>query len=132
MNNLAVLTFFLFLLLTGRIYPETKTLGDWAKYHREADNLCRENKHKESANLYRQVIKGRLPLQGNQHRDVGVTWNNLGVALYYQGENEKAQEAYEKAIRILLPAVGAQHPDILAVQTNLAVIEESKKQFRKC
>ncbi len=113
------------------ILAESKTLGDWATFHREADNLCRQNQFEEAANLYRQIVKGRLPFQGNQHRDVGVTWNNLGVALYYLGENDLAKEAYEKGMKVLLPAVGANHPDILTVETNLAFIDESKNDFKK-
>jgi tetratricopeptide (TPR) repeat protein len=62
---------------------------------------------------------------------VGVSWNNLGVALYFLGENEQAEDAYEKAIQVLLPAVGAKHPDILTVKTNLAFIAEAKNNYKK-
>ena len=55
----------------------------------------------------------------------------MGVALYYLGENEQAQEAYEKGKKILLPAVGANHPDIFSIETNLAFIQESKNNFKK-
>ena len=88
--------FILLLLLLPNVKGESKSLGDWATFHREADNLSRSAKHEEAVSLYRQVIKGRLPYQGNQHRDVGVTWNNLGVALYFLGENEQAEDAYKK------------------------------------
>ena len=111
-------------------HASPKSVGDWAQLQREADNLCRKNKHEDAAKLYQQVIKGRLPLQGNRHRDIGVAWNTLGVALYYQGKNDQAEESYEKAIAILLPAIGAQHPHLLSVKANLAFIEESKNNFK--
>ena len=126
-----LLLFTLLISIIPNIKGESKTLGDWATFHREADNLCRNTQHEEAASLYRQVIKGRLPYQGNQHRDVGVTWNNLGVALYFLGENENAEEAYKKAIQVLLPAVGAKHPDILTVKTNLAFIAEAKNNYKQ-
>ena len=55
----------------------------------------------------------------------------MGVALYFSGENEQAEEAYDKAIKILLPAIGAQHPDLLTVNTNLAFIEETKNNYKQ-
>jgi tetratricopeptide (TPR) repeat protein len=124
-------TFILFITILLYANGQSKTLGDWASFHREADNLCKDCKYEDAVKLYRQVIKGRLPFQGNQHRDVGVTWNNLGVALYFSGENERAKEAYEKAIKVLLPAIGAQHPDLLTVNTNLAFIEETKNNYKQ-
>jgi len=117
-NMKIILSTCLFLFLSDFITAQSKTLGDWATFHREADNLCKKSKYEDAVTLYKQVIKGRLPFQGNRHRDVGVAWNNLGVALYYLGENEQAQEAYEKGKKILLPAVGANHPDILSIETN--------------
>ena len=127
-----ILTLTLLLTFTSfHSHAERKTLGDWAQFHREADNLSKSCNYEDAAKLYQQVVKGRLPYQGNRHRDVGVTWNNLGVALYFLGENEKAGEAYQKAINVLLPAIGAKHPDILTVQTNQAFIEESKNNFKK-
>ena len=129
MKSIFVLTFSLSILLSPNLDASTKTLADWANFQREADNLCRKNQHDDAIKIYDQVIKGRLPLQGNQHRDIGVAWNNLGVAFYSQGENERANDAYQQAIKILLPAVGADHPDILIVKTNIAFVEESKNNF---
>jgi len=125
-----LILFTLIISLIQNVKGENKTLGDWATFHREADNLCKKNQHEEAVKLYREVIKGRLPYQGNQHRDVGVSWNNLGVSLYFLGENENAEKAYKKAVQILLPAGGAKHPDILTVKTNLAFIAEAKKQLQ--
>jgi pentatricopeptide repeat protein len=48
------------------VQAENKTLGDWANFHREADNLCRNNQHEEAVKVYEQVIQGRLPFQGKQ------------------------------------------------------------------
>jgi tetratricopeptide (TPR) repeat protein len=129
MKSICLINLLLTILLSLKLNASTKTLGDWANFQQEADNLCRKNQHEDAIKIYDQVIKGRLPLQGNRHRDIGVAWNNLGVAYYSQGENERAYEAYQKAIKILLPAVGAEHPDILIVKTNIAFVEESKNNF---
>ena len=87
MKSIFVLTFSLSILLSPNLNASSKTLGDWANFQQEADNLCRKNQHEDAIKIYYQVIKGRLPLQGNRHRDIGVAWNNLGVAFYSQGEN---------------------------------------------
>jgi len=83
MKILTSFTLFITLLLCAN--GQRKTLGDWATFHREADNLSKDCKYEDAVKLYQQVLKGRLPFQGNKHRDVGVTWNNLGVALYFSG-----------------------------------------------
>ena len=51
------------ILSLHNILAESKTLGDWATFHREADNLFRNTKHEDAVSLYRQVIKGRLPFR---------------------------------------------------------------------
>ena len=52
-----------FLFLSNFLTAQTKTLGDWATFHREADNLCKKSKYEDAVTLYKQVIKGRLPFQ---------------------------------------------------------------------
>ena len=123
-------------ILVASILPVLSTLaqpslGDWANRHRVADNLCKLGNYEEAVKQYELVLKGRLPFQGKKHRDIGSTYNNTGVALYYLGETEKAKNAYEQALQSLLPALGANHRDVITVQTNLAFIEESKNQFKK-
>ena len=69
------------------------SLGDWAKRHRLADNLCKLGDHEEAIKQYGLVLKGRLPFQGKKHRDIGATHNNTGVAYFFLGETEKAEKA---------------------------------------
>ena len=126
----------LFPFLVASILPALPSLaepnlGDWANRHRLADNLCKLGDHEEAIKQYGLVLKGRLPFQGQKHRDIGVTHNNTGVAYYYLGETGKAKKAYEKALESLLPALGADHREVLTVQTNLAFVEESKNQFKQ-
>ena len=72
------------------------SLGDWANRHRQADNLFKQGQFEEAVKQYDYVLKGRLPFQGNKHRDVGATHNNKGVAYFFLGETDKAEQAYEK------------------------------------
>ena len=107
------------------------SLGDWSNRHREADNLTKQGEYEEAIRNYELVLKGRLPFQGKKHRDVGATHNNSGVAYFYLGETQKAEEAFGRALESLLPTVGAKHPDVLTVQANLAFVDESKNRFKK-
>ena len=98
-----------FPLLVTAFFPALSqpSLGDWANRHRQADNLFKQGQFEEAIKQYHYVLKGRLPFQGKKHRDIGATHNNTGVAYFFLGETEKAEQAYEKALESLLPSLGA-------------------------
>ncbi|SVD38302.1 uncharacterized protein METZ01_LOCUS391156, partial [marine metagenome] len=57
-----------------------------AVHQRNADNLFKAGDYENALKTYQYVLAQRLPKQGNRHHDIGVVYNNMGVALYFSGE----------------------------------------------
>jgi len=56
---------------------------------------------------------------GAEHRDVGMSYNNIAFAYYNKGDKEKAMAYLLKAKAIYLKKLGARHPSTKNVQEGI-------------
>ena len=103
-------------------------LYELAVMQRKSDNLCKTGDYETALKGYQYVLANRLPIQGNRHQDIGVVYNNMGVAHYFSGENQKAKDAFESALKIIL-SKGPHHPDVATIRCSLAFVLDAESKY---
>jgi tetratricopeptide (TPR) repeat protein len=122
-SSILVFTFGLTISAQNRI-----GLYELAVMQRKSDNLCKTGDYETALKGYRYVLANRLPIQGNRHQDIGVVYNNMGVAHYFSGENQKAKNAFESALKIILTK-GPHHPDVATIRCSLAFVLDAESKY---
>ncbi len=103
-------------------------LYELAVMQRKSDNLCKTGDYETALKGYQYVLANRLPIQGNRHQDIGVIYNNMGVAHYFSGENQKAKDAFQSALKIILTK-GPHHPDVATIRCSLAFVLDAESKY---
>ncbi|KAL3943077.1 MAG: hypothetical protein SGARI_000063 [Bacillariaceae sp.] len=75
-------------------------------------------------------LKQRLALLGDDHIDVGTTWNNIGRIFFQQGKYEVAMEAYREALRIRRSCQG-ESVDVAATMFNIGQVYHQQENRDK-
>ena len=73
--------------------------------------------------LLEQALAERIALSGEQHRETGVFHNHLGVALFGQGELDRARDAFRRADALWQATGLEQSPDALNTLNNWGAVE---------
>lgn len=71
---------------------------------------------------FRRAIAVNSAALGAEHPDIGVGYNNLGIALSSMGEYDEAEEAFAQALTIKTAAFGPDHPSVAMSHDNLAQV----------
>lgn len=83
----------------------------------------------EAEAAFREVIRIRRMLFGEEDLRTAAAMNALGARLYTQGRYEEAQPLLEDAIRINLAVWGKPHISVVMAQTNLALIQVERGNY---
>lgn len=83
----------------------------------------------EAEDAFREVIRIRLSLFGEEDLRTAAAMNALGARLYAQGRYEEAQPLLEDAIRINNTVWGEPHTSVVMAQTNLALIHVERGNY---
>lgn len=83
----------------------------------------------EAEAAFREVIRIRRMLFGEEDLRTAAAMNALGARLYAQGRYEEAQPLLEDAIRINLAVWGEPHTSVVMAQTNLALIHVERGNY---
>ncbi len=75
-------------------------------------------------------LKQRLELLGDDHIDVGTTWNNIGRIFFQQGKYDVAMEAYREALRIRRSCQG-ESVDVAATLFNIGQVYHQQENRDK-
>jgi len=71
-------------------------------------------------------LKIRLKDFGENHPDVAISLNKIGILYWYERDYIKTQEYYEKALNIRLKVLDENHPSIATSYNNLGVLWTDK------
>ncbi len=80
---------------------------------------------------YEKALKSDIKTFGEDHSDVAIDWNNLGLAWDAKGEYDKAIEYYEKALESDLKTFGEDHPQVAIYRNNLGLAWKAKGEYDK-
>src|SRR5271165_4756914 len=72
--------------------------------------------------LYREALRIRHKVLGNEHPDTATSLNNLALLYHEMGEYAKAEPLYREALRIRQKVLGPEHPSTAASLNNLALL----------
>ena len=67
-------------------------------------------------------------LFGEDHPNIAVEYNNIGIAYDYMGEYDKAIDFCQKALNIFLKFLPEIHPTALTIKENIEVAKEKQKK----
>ena len=70
-------------------------------------------------------MKIRLQVLGENHPDVAISYNRIGVAYDKLGEYEKALEFFQKALKIRLQVLGENHPDVATSYNSIGIVYDN-------
>lgn len=89
----------------------------------EAQLLRQAGRAGDAIALLQTARAQRIALSGPQHRETGIFHNNIGVALFSDGEFERAREAFGAAAAVWRAAGLEQSPDALNTLNNWGSVE---------
>jgi tetratricopeptide (TPR) repeat protein len=75
-------------------------------------------------------LNGRQKLQGEEHIEVGTTWNNVGQIYFQQARYDKALDAYSEALRICRLCQG-ESVDVAATLFNIGQVYHQQDERDK-
>jgi tetratricopeptide (TPR) repeat protein len=94
------------------------------------DLYYNQERFAESEEQYSTALHIRAEALGDQHTEVGVTFNNLAAALCAQGKLEEAAEALTAALAILINTYGISHTETRwTIKTLMDVYSSLGKSF---
>lgn len=94
--------------------------------------LCwASNSREEAVKFYQRAIEVATMLHGENHPEVGVATNNLGVAYTQMGNYAIAEVLHMQAMGIREKCFGAVHPEVAQSMANLAVVYHSQGNYDK-
>jgi tetratricopeptide (TPR) repeat protein len=96
------------LLWLGRLYSEK------SEYGRAADQ---------------KALELDVAARGENHPDMAVAYNRLGLARHRNGEHDRAIEAYRKAWKIQIQTLGENHPDVATTYNNMGETYRRKGEY---
>ena len=78
--------------------------------------------------LYRRALRNAIKKYGENHPDVGITFNNIGNVYSHQGNHDKALECFNNALSAFYDR---EHPDIPVICNNIGWIYADKGEYGK-
>ena len=80
---------------------------------------------------YEKALKPNLNTLGENHLNVAIIWNTLGLAWCAKGDYDKSIEYYEKALKSDLNTFGEDHPNVATYWNNLGAAWYAKGDYNK-
>ncbi len=87
--------------------------------------------YQKAEDFYKQSLRIRQRMQGEEHPCTVTNYNNLAGVYGSQGEYKKAEELYERSLRIRERVLGEEHPDTARSYNNLAFVYEKQGKYKK-
>ena len=78
--------------------------------------------------LYRRALRNAIKKYGENHPDVGITFNNIGDVYSHQGNHRKALDCFNNALNTFYDQ---KHPDIPIICNNIGLIYADKGEYGK-
>ena len=66
----------------------------------------------EAEALYRRSLSISETAFGEEHRQVGLILNNIGVLYIHQGRYAEAEQVLERSLRVREKSLGSEHPEV--------------------
>ncbi|MEW6078418.1 MAG: tetratricopeptide repeat protein [Thermodesulfobacteriota bacterium] len=88
-----------------------------------------KSEYGRAADYYQKALKADVAARGENHPDIAVDYNRLGLARHRNGEYDLAIEAYRKAWLVQIQLLGENHPDIAATYNNMGEAYRRKGEF---
>jgi len=76
--------------------------------------------------LYRESLEMKVRLLGEEHEDVAIGKNNLGLVLKKQGKLDEAEQLYRESLELRVKLYGEESTQAIRAQNNLAVLLQEK------
>ena len=86
-----------------------------------------KGEYDKAIEYYEKALKSGIKTFGEDHPQVAIYRNNLGLAWQAKGEYDKAIEYYEKALSVLSVKLGNEHPDTKLIETNLSLAKRKAR-----
>ena len=87
--------------------------------------------YKKAFTFSKKALEKDLENHGENHPDVAVRWNNLGVVLNDMGEIDQAIDYHKKALDSNLRNWGENHPRVVLDLNNLGDIFRTQGNYKK-
>ena len=125
---------------THDIYREAYVLANESDYDQEkymqllekyVEFLYTYGKYEESLRIESELLDLRLSIFGENHPDVAMSYNNIGLVYDAMGDYSKALDYYEKSLRIMLSVLGENHPDVATIYNNIGVVYHAMGDYSK-
>ncbi len=88
-----------------------------------------KGKYDKAIVYYEMALKSDIKAFGEEHPNVTIDWNSLGLAWKTKGEYDKAIEYFEKALSVFCLRLGNAHPHTKLVETNLGLAKKKKLEI---
>ena len=105
-------------LQANQLLEEMKQLTSERKWE------AAEETGKQAKAIYQQLL-------GDECRQIGNVWHQMGLIYEIQRKHDKSIYFYEKSLNILLKHLGDQHPDVATTYNNLGLSYDSKGEYDK-
>ena len=87
--------------------------------------------YQKAEDFYKQSLRIRERMQGEEHPYTVIDYNNLAGVYESRGEYKKAEELYERSLRIRERVLGEEHPATAGSYNNLAFVYENQGEYKK-
>ncbi len=95
----------------------------------EVDRLYEEGRYDEALSVFQQQLETRRRLLGEEHPDVALGSNDLGLFLHHKGDFSRAELLYREALRVGRRLLGPEHPYVATTLYNRAVLLQDKADY---
>lgn len=89
-------------------------------------NYLHKEKYKQAISHQEKTLKFQREIYGDKHKNIAVSYNNMGLIRNKTGDIDKALEYYNMAYDVLHNIFGDYHPDIAKYYTNISTLYEKK------
>jgi tetratricopeptide (TPR) repeat protein len=88
-------------------------------------------RHDSAISYFEQALAADVKTYGEDHPNVAIRRNNLGLAYHSLGQYEKAIAYYEQALASDVKTYGEDHPNVAIRRSNLGLAYKSLGQYEK-
>ena len=108
------------------IVPKEPKSGDFWRSDRVDDGVENVSIANTGLPLYQLALDSDLKTYGEDHPDVAIDRNNLGMAYNSLGQYDKAIDYFQLALGSLEKVFGQEHPYVKTVKANLESAKDSR------